>query len=76
MLLHLEGGENYATKAGPHYSRFIAKQIMEELLALRKFKSVHKKHIHEPIKENLIDASKVQAIMDKIGISNQGYSRL
>ena len=33
-------------------------------------------HIFELIKANQIDASKVQAIMDETGISNQGYSSL
>ena len=45
LLLHPEGGKNYATKIGPHYSQLIPKQIMEELLVLRKFKSVNEKHI-------------------------------
>ena len=45
-------------------------------MALRKFKSVHEKHIRELIKANQIDASEVQAIMDETGISNQGYSSL
>ena len=76
LLLHPEGGENYATKTGPHYSRLIPKHIMEELLGLRKSKSVHEKYISEFIKANQIDASEVQAIMDETGIPNQGYSSL
>ena len=75
-MLHPEGGEKYATEAGLHYSRLIPKHIMEDLLVLRKFKSVQEKHISELIKANLIGASKVQAIMDEIGISNQGYNNL
>lgn len=76
MLLHPEGGEKYATEAGPHFSHLIPKQTMEELLVLRKFKSVHEKHIRKLIKANQIDASEVQAIMDETGISNKGYNSL
>lgn len=76
LLLHPEGGAKDVIKAGLHYNHLIPKQVMDELLTLRKFKAVHEKHVRELINANQIDASEVQGIMDETRISFRGYSSL
>lgn len=75
-LLHPEGGAKHVIEAGFHYSHLIPKQVMDELLALRKFKAVQEKHVRELIIANQLDASEVQGIMDETGISFRGYNSL
>lgn len=46
------------------------------MLAQKKFQKINEKHVSVFMNKNQLDASQVQAILDEIGSSQKGYSKL